>query len=256
MQIVAEAVGYRVYLCKKMNNDQYLLLQIATETARNGGLDRAAFILNELRMASDSCEEEYAKLNPNKKVSFDQLFPALVDSFVSDEQGRRQINILALKDVVSVDKMVPLSYLKDRDKLRLSLETSAWNMGRLLKLLSFTQPQGVSVCQLNGDNIIIDLERHHTVVFDWSQTQIYSQEVPLSQRCQEIADVAKTIFLAIGGDVDTGIYQYDPDHEYPKFIWNLVNHNNGDARAIHLQFYQMAHRLFGEGYIPSKTLPL
>jgi hypothetical protein len=152
--------------------------------------------------------------------------------------------------------MVPLSYLKNRDQLRISLETSAWNLGRLLKLLSFTQPQGISVCQLDGSNILTDLERHHTVVFDWSQTQIYAKEVPQEQRCQEIADAAKAVFLAINGDINTGIYSYDPDHEYPKFIWNLACHNNGDAREAHAQFYQIVHRLFGHGYIPSKTMPL
>jgi len=256
LQKVAEAVGYRVYLCKGIDNDQQFLLQIATETAYNGGLDRAAFILKELKQTSDSCEEEYAKLHPGEKVNYDQLFPTLIDSFISDEQGQRRINILALKDVATIQKMVPLSTLKDRDQLRISLETSGWIMGRLLKLLSFTHPQGISVRQLDSNNILIDLERHHVVVFNWSQSQTYIQEVVLEQRRQDIIDAAKAVFLAIGGDINTGVYQYDPDHEYSKFIWNLAWHNDGDARKAHAQYYELVHRLFGHGYIPSKTIPL
>jgi len=255
-KIVAEAENYRLYICKDVKTDKSCLLQIAAEPEKNGGLDRAAFVLKELKQTSDSYEKDYVKSFPDKKLNYDRLFPTVVDSFVSSEQRESRINILALKDINDINQLVPLSSLKAKDYLRISLETSAWIMGRLLKLISFIHPQGISFRQFDGSNIIIEPKEHFLIVFDWSHVLIHPNDIPLQNRYQDISNAAKAIFLAIGGDTNSGIYPYDTDHEYPKFLWQLVCQNEGDALEAHTQFYELVHNLFGYEFRPSKFLPL
>lgn len=252
---VAEAEIYRLYICKDIKTKQPYLLQIAAEPDQNGNLDRAAFVLKELKQASDSYEEAYAKTNPGKMLNFDRLFPKVVDSFVYPDQRNSRINILALKDVKDLNQLIPLSSLKIKDNLRLSLETSAWIMGRLLKLILFIHGQGISLRQFDASDVLIEPDNHYLIVFDWSKSLIHQDEVPLQNRFQDISNAARAIFLAIGGDINSGTYPYDIDHEYPKFLWQLVCQNEGDAQEIHTQFYDLIHSLFGYDFKDSKFLP-
>jgi serine/threonine protein kinase len=253
-EYVASSDSYRVYICN--NGTKQYLLQIASDIEHNGGLDRAAYILKELKQISDLYETEYAKLHLDARLSYDRLFPNILDSFISDEQGDRRINILAFNDIDTIDKMVPLSNLFTKDKLRISLETSAWIMGRLLKLLSFIHEEKISIQLLSGNNVLIDLERHHTVLFDWSIAHSHQGRVPDNIRRDNISDAAKTVFTAIGGDIHTGAYSYDENHPYVRFLWKLACGEENDALKAHEQFYKLVHGIFGKGYIPSKILPL
>ena len=253
--MVAKSVSYNVYICKDGDGGQYLL-QIATNIEYNGELDRAAYILRELKRVSNSYELEYAKLFPDKRLNYDRLFPILVDSFICNEQGGRRINILALKDVDSIYKMLPLSNLLVKDKLRITLETSGWIMGRLLKLISFVHPQGISFRQLDGNNVLIGLEQHHLVVFDWLLSHSYQDVVPIEVRKDDISNAAKAVFIAIGGDIRSGNYVYGEQNQYIKFLWGLVCRQESDAERAHEQFYEVVYGLFGRKFYPSKILPL
>lgn len=251
---VASSDSYRVYLCN-IGSKQYLL-QIASEVEYNGGLDRAAYILKELEQISVLYEAEYAKLNVDVKLGYDQLFPVISDSFISSEQDDRRINILAFNNIDAIDKIVPLSNLLTKDNFRISLETSAWIMGRLLKLLSFIHGEGISIRQLSGNNVLIELERHRMMLFDWSIAHSHPDNVPDNIRKENISDAAKAVFTAIGGDITTGTYSYDEAHPYVRFLWKLACGEENDALKAHEQFYELVHGIFGKGYIPSKILPL
>jgi hypothetical protein len=136
---VAEAGNYRLYLCSQNGTNRQCLLQIATSPEHNGALQRAVYILKELKRRADEVEAEYADVKKDSKIflNYDLGFPEIVDSFVYSEQGGRQINILEFKNVEDVGSMVPLINITKKDRLRVDLKTSAWIMGKLLKLYSF-----------------------------------------------------------------------------------------------------------------------
>lgn len=252
---VAESVSYSIYICEDGNGGQYLL-QISTNIEYNGELDRAAYILRELKSISNSYELEFTKLFPDRQLNYDRLFPILIDSFICNEQGGRRINILALKDVDDIYKMLPLSNLLVKDRLRITLETSGWIMGRLLKLLSFVHPQGISIRQLDGNNVLIGLEQHHLVVLDWLLVYYYQDEVPIEAQKDDISNAAKAVFVAIGGDLNSGDYAYGKQNQYTKFLWSLVCRQESDAEKVHKQFYEVVYGLFGRKFYPSQMLPL
>jgi hypothetical protein len=254
---VAEAAVYRLYVCEDVASGRQCLLQIATETVHNGGLERAAFILKELKRTSDLFQADYAKKSPGKSLRYDRLFPALIDSFVADEQGKRRINILAFTDVDTVTTMVPLSNLLVRDRLLIDLETSAWIMGRLLKLLMLAHSQGIAVQVLSGNNVLINPEQHFTVVFDWSGTYTYQQEVPGESRKADIAQAATTVLTAIGENSETSGSQTltDEPQQYVNFLRELANRRHSSAERAHRQFYDLVNELFGDQFHPFTTLP-
>lgn len=248
----------RIYLCEEKSTGQQLLLQIASELEHNGDLDRAAYVLRELKRFSDLLEAEYAKSSPGKLLNYDRLFPKLIDSFVSDEQGKRRINILAFKNVDDPTLFVPLSNLTNRDGVRLDLPSSAWIMGRLLKLLDFTHRLGVAVRLLSGNNVLIVPESHFAVVFDWSDAQFFPNGVPTEQRQQEIADAARTVFTAIGGHAVLLSYPYDTQGAdvYVELLRSFATYQYDDASTAHRQFYQVVYGLFGHGFRETNLLPL
>ena len=258
--LVAETATYRVYLCEDHATGQQYLLQIAKEIQHNGGLERAAFVLKGLKQTSDSFDKENAKTDPDRHLNYDRLFPGVVDSFVSDEQGKRRINILSLKDVDTIHNMVPLSNLTVRDRLRVDLQTSAWIMGRLLKLLGLTHSQGIAVRELKGSNVLIETENHFVVVFDWTSALTYPQAIPEKNRADDIAHAAKAVFVAIGGNPDTLDYPYDldnPDEQrYIEMLRRFMRGKESNAAEAHTGFYKLVREIFGYGYRQSKLLPL
>lgn len=259
--LVAETSDYRVYICEDVETGRQCLLQIATEAQFNGGLDRAAYVLKELKQTSDLFEAEYAKRNTGRKLSYDYLFPQLVDSFVANEQGKRRLNILAFTEVDDVTKLVPLSNLVAKDCLRVDLKTSAWIMGRLLKLSAFAHGEGIAIGMLSGSNILLLPERHFAITFDWSASQTHQGEVPKELRKDDIASAAKTAFAAIGGNPETGEYPYDheldaDDRRYIEHIWRYTTRREGNAEAAHQQLYDLLEELWGRKFHPFTTLPL
>lgn len=252
---VAESSLYRIYTCKDAANREYLL-QIAANVENNGDLDRAAYILKRLLQASNSFELEYAKQHPDKQLNYDRLFPKISNSFISSDQGNRQINILALKDIDDINLMLPLSNLRTRDKLRISLETSGWVMGRLLKLISFAHSQKISIRNLTGSNTLIVPEHHYVVAFDWTSAQFFKDNVPEEICKDDISNAAKAMFEAIGGDSVAGIYPYEEGNRYVKFLWKLACRNESDALKAHEQFYEIVYELYGQKFYPAKMIPL
>lgn len=257
-EAVAGAVEYSLYLCQKVGTDRGLLLQITREPAYNGGLDRAAFILNELARKAEEVEADYAKIkkNPKKFINYGLGFPEVVDSFVCPEQGGRRINILAFRFVDDVTQMVPLVNITDKDHVRVDLKTSAWMMGKLLKMLTFTHNEVVTIGQLGGNNILIEPERHYVVLFDWSAAQMHTGEIPEQMRKTEIAKAAKSVIGVLGGNPETGEIPNDGGDDfapYAEYILHLSRGEEGNAKKAHQLFYELIAKLGWKGFHPFTT---
>lgn len=131
-------------------------------------------------------------------------------------------------------------------------------MGRLLKLLAFVHDEGIAVRALEGNNILLELEQHFTVVFDWSSSQTHQSGVPKDLRKNDIAGAAKAVFKAIGGNPESGEIVTPPGDErrYTEFLWNLATRREASAERAHEQFYKLIRELFGREFHEFTTLPL
>lgn len=254
-ELVAEAVNYRLYICKDVASGQQALLQVATEVVQNGGLERAAFILRMLKQTSDLFEAEYARIGGEGLLSYERLFPGVLDSFISEDQGRRRLNVLSISEVDDLHRLVPLSNLMDRSNLRIALPSSAWVIGRLLKLLAFAHGETITVRGLTSNNILIEPERHFVVVLDWTQSLTEPAGISSTFCRDDISSAAKAVFSAIGGNPDTGDFPYDGDRRYVDFLWRLVSRRESNAERAHNQFYELVDELWGRKFRPFETLP-
>jgi len=258
---VADAGSYRLYLCTQEETDRQCLLQIATEATGNGGLDRAAYLLQELARRAEEIEAEYAqvKSDPKDMLNYELGFPELVDSFVCPEQGGRRVNTLAFRFVEEISRMVPINNITERDRLRVDLKTSAWIMGKLLKLLVFTHGERILIRQMTGNNILIEPDEHYVVIFDLSQALTYQEEIPEDVRRQEIELAARSVIVVLGGDPVTGTFPDDGDDcfdQYTSHILRLASGGPSNAARAHAQFYQLIHEMGWHGFHPFTTLPL
>lgn len=258
-EVLAETEKYRLRLCKVEATGQQCMLQVATDTQYNGGLERAVYILRELRQTADLFEAEYAKRGGERPLSYERLFPEVVNSFVATEAAGRRVNILAFAEINDVTQLVPLSNLTTRDHLRVALTSSAWIMGRLLKLLGLAHGEGIAVRALGGSNILIEPRSHYVVVLDWSSALTAQGDLSGAVRKRDIAIAAQSVFRAIGGDLRTGEFPYavaGQDHRYVEFLWSLASSRQSSAEKAHVQFYELVEELWGREFRPFKTLPL
>ncbi len=258
---VAETGNYRLYLCRQDGTGRQCLLQIATALAQNGGLERAAYVLGELKHRTDELEAEYARVKADPKVllNYDLGFPELIGSFVCQEQGERRINVLAFRNVEDVSRLVPLVNITDKDRLRVDLRTSAWIMGKLLKLLVFAHNEGISVGLLNGNNVVIEPDEHYVVIFEWSLAQTYPEAVPREIQRQEISQAAQAVITVLGGDLKTGIFPDDGEEafdQYGEYIMRLAQGSESNTERAHTKFYELIDSLWKRGYHPFTTQSL
>jgi hypothetical protein len=258
---VADAGVYRLYLCAKTDGGPQCLLAIAAEPAENGKLDRAAYLLSELKSASDGLEAEYARVQKKeskKLLNYDLGFPELVDSFVSEEQGGRRINILAFRHVDDVNSMIPIANITAKDRRRIDLRTSVWIMGKVLKLLVFAHDQGIAVGRVNGTNILIEPEQHYVVLFDWSEAKTYPDGLSSAVSREEIAGAANAVITLLGGDLERALREGDGEavREYVRFLTRLASGGQRNAQTAHTEFYDLVDRLWKRAFHPFTSYPL
>lgn len=260
-KMVAETETYRLYLSKYEETGRQCLLQIATSVEHNGKLDRAVFIIKELSSRADSVEKEYAKVktDPNQMLNYGLSLPEVIDSFVCEEQGKRRINILAFKNVENVSSMVPLINITTKDRLRVDLRTSVWIMGKLLKLLAFTQSEGISIGLVSGNNILIEPDQHYVLVFDWSEAQMHSGIISREIRSKEIVQAAQATIRVLGGDPETEFIPNDGDEKFAPYIdylLQLARATESNTERAHASFYELVDTIWKREFYQFTTKPL
>jgi hypothetical protein len=167
---------------------------------------------------------------------------------------------LGFPDIIKeqVMELAPLERIASRENTRVDPRTSAWIMGKLLKLLTFTHDHGVT-STITGENILINKNEHFVALFDWSNS--LQREEPLSGHVAagEIAAAAKEVIKALGGNPDTGELPQDdqlPDVRYEAFLWNLACEKQDNAHEAHQGFYRLVDELWPKGFHPYAAYPL
>ncbi|QQS21486.1 hypothetical protein IPM09_03090 [Candidatus Saccharibacteria bacterium] len=253
---LAHTTSHRLYICKD-GTGNLRLLQIAVTRGANGGLGRGAYILGQLTAESQRLDTLYATKHDGKHLHYDRLFPELVESFVSPTQDKRRVNILAFTDVTDVASLVPFSNLRTRDQVRLDLKTSAWVMGRLLKLQTFVHAQGVGIRAIRSDNILLDPSKHFAIVLDWSSARMYQQAIEREGAMSDIASAASAVMASIGGTSHGVSYELDEaEVRYVALLRQLGDGAVTDAITAHSQFYELVRDIWPNEFHPFTTLPL
>jgi hypothetical protein len=259
--LVANTRHYRLYLCRQDDTMRQCLLQIASDIGHNGALDRVAFFLHELKAEADRLEAEYAKIKtePNHFLNYDLGFPELIDNFTCPEQGNRRINILTFRGIDDINRLVPLSNIINKDHRRVDLRTSAWIMGKILKLLVFTHGANIAIGRLDTTNILIEPKEHYVVLFDWSEARTYPELIPAEIRKLEISQASKAVITILGGNSETRNFPDDVSEElkvYTNHLLALASGSQHNAEVAHTRFYQIIDTLWERGFYAFTSHPL
>ena len=238
--ILGETETFALYECF-LSDDSVCILKIAKAISNNGPLDREAYILQLMREKAAVIEKEAARVEPGmREMGYQRFFPDLVESFIAVDQGNRRVNILSLiESGEKLSDLAPLEQLASREHVRVDPKTSVWILGKLLKMLDFAHFQGITV-ELDGENILINRERHLVTIFDWSGSTIIDGEVPSCDARMEISRAAKEVILALGGNPETGEIPKDSqlkDDGYERLLFSLVDGHETNAGTAHKKFY-------------------
>jgi len=259
VKLVGEADAFRLYLCQNGAGETYIL-KIATNQAYNGLLDREAYLLREMRKHAEFLEEAYAKVkeDPSVLLNYHFAFPNIVETFVSVEQEGRRVNILEFPVVEDVSSLVPIELVTIVDRVRVDPKTSAWIMGKVLKILHFAHAQGIAVGKVSGMNILIERDQHYVVVFDWTGATL-SEVIPPDLARADIAQAARAVQRLLGGD-PSGMLPEDEhlqDGRYTVHLQALASGSVSDAQVAHREFYTLIRELWPTPkFHPYTTYPL
>lgn len=258
VRVLAVTKTYKLHFAQEVESGVWCVLQVASNRESNGGLERAAFVLDELAATSRRYDELYAPEHEGKRLHYDRLFPKKVESFVSEEQGKRRVNVLSFSDVSDARKLAPLSYPITKDRVILDLKSGAWVMGRLLKLLDFTHPLGIAVRTLGPNNILLERDKHYAIVLDWTDAFMFQGVVSAETAAADISRAAEAVLESCGVP-DQGAPPFaleDGEDRYLAMMRGFANGQIDNAYDAHSLFYTTCHEALGNGFHPFTVRPL
>lgn len=233
------------------------ILKIAATVGSNGLLDREAYVLQLMKDEAQKMDEEYAAMTGGTKPPLNNhfFFPNLIETFIASDQDFRRVSVFSFPDIAKeLSELIPISYLV-QDNLRVDPRTSAWILGKLLKLLVFTHQQGISLGTITGENILINKKEHFVCLFDWTEATIAPVEISQKKASEEISQVTKEILSILGGSENGSLPPDEQlvDNRYEDYLRLLVSGAENDAYTAHQKFYELIRDLWPREYHPFKT---
>jgi hypothetical protein len=251
---------FTLYLCTQEGQARQQILKIATATAHNALLDREAYLLSLMRDEAHRLEQEYAaKVGGKKVLNYDILFPDLAETFLSQAQGRRRVSVVSFKLVEKIGNLTPIGHIAEREMQIIDPRTSAWMIGKLLKLLQFAHDFKISVGKLSPDNILIERDQHYVTVFDWTAARLHPDAIPIETARSEISQAVRQIFLLLGGDLKTGKlpeHEQLPDSRYAELLHEFIGGTHVRAYDAFTRFYEGIRGMWPKGFHPYTSQPV
>jgi hypothetical protein len=248
---------FKFYQCA-FESDKTCILKIARKPAFNGLLDREVFLLQNLAQEALALEAEYQKVNQSDKLlNYHFFFPRFLESFISLDQGGSRISVISFSHVANdLSDLTPLSYLKEKEEVRIDPRSSAWILGKLLTMLAFLKDQSVFVTDLSGDNIFINRSQHYVMLFDWTQATWGNGEMSKDLVALNISKITKEVIKALDGDL---VSKKLPENEqlinndYEKYLFELSSGVWKDFILAHKKFYDMVLSVWPREFYRFKT---
>jgi hypothetical protein len=253
--------NYNAYVCTLPDGSDGIL-KVAKTADKNHLLDREADLLNTMKEEAKILEPMFQKEHPGEGVLNNHFFfPRLVESFIFEEQGGRRVNILSFSDICKrASDLEPLAHLASKLHVRIDPKTSAWILGKLLKLLVFTHGLSIYIGDGSGENILLNRDEHFVAIFDWSGAIIEHGKIPAPGTRNEIIQLTESVVLALGGNPDTGEIPDDlqlEDSRYRDLLKELATGVYSDAKEAHDDFYDLIRTIWPtRGFHPFTTHPL
>lgn len=239
------------HICRD-DADNWQVLAIASTAEQNAVIDRTEYLLKRLIENSEKCEEEFAQqAQSGRRIHYDWLFPQVVDQFVLHEQGERRVNILTFPDV-NLRKAFALTQISEKEQ-RVDLKTSAWIMGRFLKLLGFLHESSVLTPILTS-NFLLEPDNHRLLMLNWTGAEIGDVPTP-AQQCFAIKQAAECVLLLLGAEYADGAWHYsyklgDGEDRYIRCLQTMHKGEYFSAYQAHATFYEVVDSLWDKRFHP------
>jgi len=261
VQKVGQTKDFTIYFCRSDRYpDQLMFFKIVTDAGTNSVLDREAMILRLLRDAALQLEQDYEERGGEGRLNYQLCFPEVVESFVTDDsQGRRRVLISRFEAVPDLRDFISLQRIRIRDRRRVDPRTSAWILGKTLKIIEYAHGQNASIGNIGGDNILIIPDQHYVAMYDWSNAEFHQFGVPEPTVRRETSATAKEVILLLGGDLASGAIPEDDqlfDERYQAFLLKLARQGTRTATRAHKKFYGLIDALWERSFHPFTTYPL
>lgn len=257
--LVGENDRFRYFRVQNQESpDTELMLKIGVSTAQNGVLDREAFLLGELTDEALRLEAEYQRKFPGHgRLNYTICFPQVVETFVVPDQGNRRVVVLEFQAADLLSDLIPISFIRERDRSRVDMKSSVWILGKTLKFLDFVHSSDFGYLSLaDRETILIEKGHHLVTLLDWSRAK---RGLDVKSRREEIAAAARNVWWLLGGDLATmKLPKDDPnfDSAFEAVLASLMRGGFSDAREAHSAFYQTVEAIWGRKFHPFTTLSL
>jgi hypothetical protein len=235
------------------------MLKVSLDIPGNGRLDREALILKDIEAEVDRILSTEVSGSTDGALHYEKCFPRLRESFLLKEQGNRRVNIIEIPDTETVSSLVPIEQWRTRERVMIDPKSSAWLMGRLLKVFTLTHPIGVSVGKIDGGNILVNSEKHRAIFFDWTEAHQYDKYVPAEKVGEEISQAATQVFIALGGNLTTGLLPPSDqllDTRYAELLLEFMSGRERDPDKAALRFYKLVREIWVTEFHPFTTIPM
>ncbi len=248
-----DSINY--HLCLDQNGKQ-LILAIASSISQNGKVDQYEYLLSRLEEASNRYQKLYnQKVGDGRLLHYDWLFPKVVESFMHlDRKGQRQLVVLDFPDANLEGATALLEIV--RTGKRVDLRTSAWIMGRMLKLSGFLHENNI-YCPMVLQEFLIIPDEHRLILLDWTQATL---ERILSETYSRysIQQAAECTLRLLGATHHDGIWSYDyeiaeSERPYLECLTELHRGTISEGNLAHQQFYAVVHSIWKKEFYPFTT---
>ena len=257
-KVLARGSAHNVYLVTDEKDERWYMLKMSLDIPGNGRLDREVLILKDIEREVERIRSTAVSASGGA-LQYEKCFPRLRESFLFKEQGNRRINILEIPDTKSVESLVPIEQWRTRERVLIDPKSSAWLMGRLLKVFTLTHPIGISVGKINGGNILVNPEKHRAIFFDWTEAYQYDKYVPPEKVGEEISQAATQVFIALGGNLATGLLPSSDqllDTQYAELLIEFMSGRERDPDKAAVRFYKLVREMWVEEFHPFTTIPM
>lgn len=244
--LVNENASHSIYRCEDEAGRQLLAQFGDRYVVKN------AWILQKLATRAVEIEHVFQKLMHNEEnaentaqsLNYNLGFPELIKSIALEATKDTKwisVNILGFRGVDDIELMIPLVKFQ-KSGIRVDLRTSAWIMGKLLKIISFAHDFRIEIGRINGNNILIHPDKHYVVVFDWSYATIHDTTLKHLTISEEIKAAAKLVIKVLGTDLEK-VVEHNTDYLYINFLKSLANDGESSAKRAHKKFYDIVDLL-------------
>ena len=227
--LVAKNNRFELFQCTNKTGEEFLY-QVPTETG-DEHVDKNVFFLDRINALSNDVEKLAETI-----LNYNLGFPSVVDSFVEDQKSSY---VLKFNGVDRVSDVIPIIKLC-KEGFKVDLRTSAWILGKLLKTISFAHANGIEICNISANNVLIYPNMHYVIVFDWSNAELTKITSVIAKR--EIKKAASVVIKAVGGDLKAARV-CDADESYINYIETLAEYGEKCAIKAHTDFYNIVNEL-------------